>query len=108
MRIPTHIVIDTTDGWTWARDQQADPFTESTATEWAAILNAERKTVDEKMGRTRTGFIVAAVTPVMSEELMTALITDQADSTVAAIEEAGFTATYDPEHPLDEIKGTVE
>lgn len=61
MRMPTHIVIDTTDGWTWARDRNGNPFTDETAHAWAKLLNDERKPE-------RRTFIVAVVTPEMSPE----------------------------------------
>jgi hypothetical protein len=69
MKMPTHIVIDTRDGWTWARDVDGHPFTETTATLYAALLN------DNSKPEYRT-YIVAVVTPVMSPELTQALVKD--------------------------------
>jgi hypothetical protein len=67
MRMPTHIVIDTRDGWTWARDRNGNPFTEGTATVFRNLLNDSGNTE----GRT---YVMAAVTPVMSRELMAAIV----------------------------------
>lgn len=77
MNIPTHVVIDTEDGWTWWRDAHGLPFVEDTATAWAAVMNEERKFVDKTNGTERSGFIVAAVTPVMSPQLMAAAVKPQ-------------------------------
>lgn len=80
MRMPTHIVIDTYDGWVWSRDRDGNPFTEETAREWRDVLNDERNP-------TKRTYIMAAVTPVMSPELMTAITGDvDRGRTVAALE----------------------
>ena len=69
MMMPTHIVIDTRDGWTWARDRDGHPFTEATATTFRDLLNGDLKPE-------RRTFIMAAVVPVMSRELTAALVKD--------------------------------
>jgi hypothetical protein len=73
VNIPTHIVIDTRDGWTWARDRDGNPFTEETATTFYHQMN------DDSRFDHRT-YIMAAVTPVMSKELMAAVIRDNQET----------------------------
>ena len=53
------------DGYTWAKDRHGNPFTEETATEFRDMLNDERKP-DKRT------YIMAAVSPVMSPELLRA------------------------------------
>lgn len=40
---PTHVVVDTRDGYTWAFDADAKPFTYHTASKFADVRNSERK-----------------------------------------------------------------
>ena len=54
-----------------------NPFTEDTATEWANTLNDERESVCRAFGAPeQRPCIVAAVVPVMSPELMAAIVND--------------------------------
>lgn len=66
MRLPTHIVIDVSDGWVFARDHNGKLFTENTAKHFAAARNNE---VEDEF---RT-YVVAAVTPLRSAEYLAAL-----------------------------------
>lgn len=67
MRMPTHIVIDLHDGFVFARDAGNYLFTEQTATQFTKERNDEMKPEHRS-------YIVAAVTPLMSPELMAASI----------------------------------
>jgi hypothetical protein len=69
MNIPTHIVIDTKDGFVFARDHGGHGFTEATATQFANLRNSE-------LPSERRTYVVATVTPVMSPELMAAAFRD--------------------------------
>jgi len=69
MILPTHVVIDLADGWTWSKDGDGNPFTETEAHRFCDILNDERKPEH------RT-FIVATVTPLRSPEFLTVLARD--------------------------------
>jgi hypothetical protein len=42
-RIPTHVVMDTSDGFIWWRDSLAQGFTLASATAWAHDSNAVMK-----------------------------------------------------------------
>lgn len=70
MKIPTHVVIDTHDGWTFWKDADNRMFTERTATSFAALRNSEMKPEHRS-------YVVATVTPVESPELSTAVLREQ-------------------------------
>jgi hypothetical protein len=57
---PTHVVVDTRDGFTWARDGDGTPFTEGTARAFTAQRNAELA----EPGRTYRTF---ALLPMLEE-----------------------------------------
>jgi hypothetical protein len=76
MRMPTHIVIDTRDGWTWARDRDGHPFTETTATTFRDAMN-------EVANPAKRTYVMAAVVPVMSPELTAALAQDATQGRLA-------------------------
>src|SRR5581483_12449060 len=40
---PTHVVVDTRDGYTWAKDGHGQPLTEETAAQMAQAYNDEMK-----------------------------------------------------------------
>lgn len=67
MNIPTHIVVDTKDGFVFSRDRYGNLFDEENATRFAEIRNHELP--DEH----RT-YVVCIVAPVNSPELVQALI----------------------------------
>lgn len=73
MKIPSHIVIDTADGFVFARDRYGNLFDEQNANLFAEARNegqrAERRT-----------YVVAVVTPVMSPELMAAVVRDNLET----------------------------
>lgn len=79
MRMPTHIVIDLRDGWTWSRDKEDVPFTEQAAKAFAAQMNS-----DQNENRT---CVVAAVTPLLSHELLMT-IAREANRSLADIRDA--------------------
>lgn len=43
MKYPTHVVVDTIDGYTWAKDMRGESFTQLTATGFARAMNQTRK-----------------------------------------------------------------
>lgn len=67
MNIPTHIVIDTKDGFVFSRDGEGHGFTEGTATHFANLRNSE-------LTPERRTYVVATVTPVLSPELAAAVL----------------------------------
>lgn len=67
MNIPTHIVIDTADGFVFARDGEGHGFTAGTAAHFASLRNSE-------LAPERRTYVVATVTPVLSAELAAAVL----------------------------------